>query len=243
MSIVTVHGPNTMYSKAIVGNDTMTATVNSSNGMIWTFRPKDQTQVAANYDWAYTPTGGTPASPVLNTMSPTITFSGADGPRTVTLTLNNVAQPPLVVQATSGAVPMMMMAGAQGDGETVSVQQFQSGDVPDNAVPVESIDGDDFDPGEHTVAEIKEWAEDAERTDQELLAAYDAEVEGKARTTVLHHLESMLPYDPAEYSVPDVVQYAEDNPDQLEDIIAAEQAGKNRSTLLSHLEAMKQDVE
>lgn len=45
-------------------------------------------------------------------------------------------------------------------------------------------------------------------------------------------------YDPAAHTVAEVVAYVETNPDQLQAVYAAEQAGKNRSTLLSALEAM-----
>ena len=46
-------------------------------------------------------------------------------------------------------------------------------------------------------------------------------------------------FDPADYTVPEVVEYAETYPDQLEDIITAERAGKNRSTLISQLEDLR----
>jgi hypothetical protein len=46
-------------------------------------------------------------------------------------------------------------------------------------------------------------------------------------------------YDPAAHTVDEVIEYAEEHPDQVPDIYAAEQAGKQRSTLLSHLEHMQ----
>jgi hypothetical protein len=46
-------------------------------------------------------------------------------------------------------------------------------------------------------------------------------------------------YDPAAHTVTEVIGYVEDNADQLEDIIAAEEAGKARVTLLTHLESMR----
>lgn len=48
-------------------------------------------------------------------------------------------------------------------------------------------------------------------------------------------------FDPADYTVAEVVEYAEANPEQVDDLIAAEEAGKNRSTLISHLESMLPD--
>lgn len=47
-------------------------------------------------------------------------------------------------------------------------------------------------------------------------------------------------YDPSAHTVTEVIGYTEDNPDQLETILAAEQAGKARTTLISHLEGMRQ---
>lgn len=45
-------------------------------------------------------------------------------------------------------------------------------------------------------------------------------------------------YDPADYTVAEVIEYAEANPEQIQDLIDAEEAGKNRSTLIAHLEGM-----
>jgi hypothetical protein len=96
--------------------------------------------------------------------------------------------------------------------------------------------GEGYDPGEHTVSEVQTYV--TENPD-EAGAVYDAEVDGKARSTLLTWLEEQIPFDPEAYTVQEVVDYAEANPDQLEDIIAAEQAGKNRTTLVSQLESMR----
>jgi hypothetical protein len=94
-----------------------------------------------------------------------------------------------------------------------------------------------YDPSDKTVAEVQE---DVNSMDEDQIrAVYDAEVAGKNRTTLVSYLESLLPFDPAEYNVEDVVQYATDNPELLADIITAEREGKNRSTLLSQLEALQ----
>jgi hypothetical protein len=188
MSMVTVHGPYTMYSKAVVGNSngSARATVNPANGLIWTLIPTDQSQVAANYDWAYTgsSTAG-PTSPIADTKNPApITF--AAGPHTITLTLNGVAQPPFVINAVAGVAPMMMMTPPDGgDGE-------------------EPPPEDEYDPN---------------APDQDY--------------------EVQVGYDPAAHTVTEVIGYVEDNPDQLEDVIAAERAGKDRVTLITHLEGMR----
>ena len=46
-------------------------------------------------------------------------------------------------------------------------------------------------------------------------------------------------FDPGDYTVTEVIGYVEDNPDELEAVIAAEEAGKARVTLLTHLEGMR----
>jgi hypothetical protein len=46
-------------------------------------------------------------------------------------------------------------------------------------------------------------------------------------------------YDPAAHTVTEVIGFVEDNPDELEAVLAAEEAGKARSTLISHLESMR----
>lgn len=192
MSMVTVHGPYTMYSKAVVQNSSgsVMARVDPANGLIWTLVAKDQSQVAANYDWAYTgsSTAG-PASPIADTKNPApITF--AAGPHTITLTLNGVAQPSFVITAVAGAGTATGLLSFEGDEEP----------PPEEAPPEEDV----YDP-------------DADKVD------YQVEVG----------------YDPAAHTVTEVIGYVEDNPDQLDDILAAEQAGKNRVTLLTHLESMR----
>jgi hypothetical protein len=183
MSMVTVHGPYTMYSRAVVQNasGSARATVNPSNGLIWTFVPRDQSQPAANYDWAYTGLTGVPATPVNDTMSPTVTFAGA-GTATVTLTLNGVAQAPITINA---------VAGTGGAGVSLLEAEEGGGDEP---------------PPDDGGTEAPEVA---------------------------------VGYDPGAHTVPEVEQFAQDNPDQLEEIIAAEEAGKARVTLLSFLESMR----
>ena len=48
-------------------------------------------------------------------------------------------------------------------------------------------------------------------------------------------------YDPGDYTVDDVVAYAEAHPDEVDAILAAERDGKNRVTLISHLETMRDE--
>ena len=45
-------------------------------------------------------------------------------------------------------------------------------------------------------------------------------------------------YDPAAHTVAEVEEYAEDHPEQVQDLLDAETAGKNRSTLVGYLESL-----
>jgi hypothetical protein len=89
MSMVTVHGPHTMYTKSVVTNGPAKAVVDPANGLRWTFSvDPPSARPAGDFDWTYTPAGGSPASPINDTKGPhTITFTG-DGVKTVTLTVS-----------------------------------------------------------------------------------------------------------------------------------------------------------
>ena len=229
MSIVTVHGPYTFGSKAVVEVGTAMATVNPTNGMIWTFTLDDAstrtTSLAWNFGANSTPATATGPGPHV------VTYSVA-GSKTVTATATGVGEganpyPPagvntLTVTAVVGTAPQL---------RTVAPEE--------EVAPEETPEEGAFDPGDHTVAEVEEYI--AANPD-ELEAVYNAEVAGKNRSTLVAHLGGLFPFDPGDYSVGDVVAYAEENPDELEDIIATEEAGKNRTTLLSQLEALRERV-
>jgi hypothetical protein len=50
--------------------------------------------------------------------------------------------------------------------------------------------------------------------------------------------EADAAFDPAAHTVTEVIGYVEDNPDQREAVLELERAGKDRVTLISHLEGM-----
>ena len=236
MSIVAVHGPNTFGSKSIVANTTGSAyaIVNPANGLIWTFYAKDQSQVAANYDWAYTGAAGTPPSPIADTKSPVVTLPA--GAHTVTLTLNGVAQGTFTITAVAGVAPRM---GAEEEAEVSMLAEGRGAPEPAELTSP-SGDGDTevdvgYDPAAHSVADVQAYANEHPDQAGDL---YDAEVAGKNRATLVSFLEGMMPFDPGEYSVADVIAYAEENPDEVEEIMEAEREGKGRVTLLTHLESL-----
>jgi len=91
------------------GQVTATATSPTSNGLIWAFSVGPTTKPAADFDWTYTPAGGSPASPINDSLGFTETFVG-NGLKTVTLTVSGTAGIPangtyvLTVNARSGAI-------------------------------------------------------------------------------------------------------------------------------------------
>jgi len=197
MSMVTVHGPNTMYSKGNVTAGPVMATVNPSNGLIWTFRfTAPTTRALADFDWAF-PADGTPAT-ATDTRTPAAVTYAAAGSKTATLTVSGAgtgANPyppagtyPITVQAVAGVAPMMLM-GEEGGGEEPPPEEPE--DVYDPNAPDE-----------------------------------DHEVE--------------VGYDPAAHTVTEVIGFVEDHPEELDEVIAAEEAGKGRVTLLTHLESMRE---
>ena len=137
-----------------------------------------------------------------------------------------------VTAVTGTGPPGTSLRRAPGDEEGEITQELPVTDEPSEEVPV------GYDPAAHTVGEVQEYV--SEHPDQ-LEEMYEAEVAGKARSTLVTWLEEQFPYDPGAWTVQEVVDYAEANPGDLDDIIAAEQAGKNRSTLLSHLEGLRSE--
>jgi hypothetical protein len=53
----------------------------------------------------------------------------------------------------------------------------------------------------------------------------------------------MSDFDPSDSTVEEVKEYVETNPDDVEDVLEKEKAGKNRSTLIEYLSARQGGVE
>ena len=235
MSIVAVHGPNTMGSKAVTEVGPAMATVDQSNGLIWTFKLDQSSTRTTSLAWTF-PTG-TPAT-ATGPGPHTVTYASA-GSKANTAVATGAGEganpyPPagttnIPVTAVSGAAPQMMMMGAPEEGEGEEFIEEDDSDEESPEVPIA------FDPAAHTVAEVEEYADEHPEQAAELL---DAEVAGKNRSTLVAFLEGLIPFDPGAYSVADVIAYADENPDEAEEILEAERAGKNRTTLISHLEGL-----
>lgn len=231
MSMVTVHGPNTMYttqgggaSIPSSGGGIAQATKSPTNGLSFAFSvPNPGARPAADFDWTFTGPGSPAAQ--NDKFSGTVTYTGA-GAGTIVCTVAAGAGPPaggtytINVAATAG-VPRMVEGG---DDSGAAPQSLAAGDV--------SVG---FDPAAHTVAEVMEFVND---NPDEARSMYDAEVAGKNRASLLSQLEPLIPFDPGDWTVPEVMSYAHGNPDEVPAILASEEAGKNRATLISQLQAM-----
>ena len=229
MSIVTVHGPNTMFttqgggaSIPSSGGGVAQATKDPTNGLKFSFSvPNPGARPAADFDWTFTGPGSPAAQP--DKTSGTVTFTGA-GAVTIVCTVAAGAGPPA-----GGTYTVSTTATA---GTPRMVEEEGGGEITQETVAV----GEPYDPGEYTVSEVQQYV--AEHPD-ELSDVYESEVANKNRSTLVTWLEEQFPFDPGEWTVTEVADYAADNPSELEDIIAAEKAGKNRTTLVAQLEALR----
>jgi hypothetical protein len=239
MSIVAVHGPNIMFTTQAGGTPILSsgggvakATKSPTNGLVYSFSVVNPgARPAADFDWTFTGPGSPVAQP--NLFSGTVTYTGA-GAGTIVLTVAAGAGPPAggtytITTAPTAGVPRMVEQGVEDEAEAEGYY-YQDEDTQEHPVV------GSYDPGEHTVAEVQQYVESHP---DELEAVYDAEYNGKSRSTLVTWLEEQFPFDPGEYTVSEVLEYAESNPDQLEEIIEAESAGKNRSTLVNQLEAQR----
>jgi len=185
MSMVTVHGPNTMYTTgAGVPKPSTpagaTATQSPTNGLQFSFSfPNPGANPATCFDWTFTGPGS-PAAQADRT-SGTVTFTGP-GAGTIVCTVTGATPPPANQVYT---INVTAVSGAPREGQEAAAQ-------PDMSQPA-------LQPEEPT--------------------------------------NGFEEYDPYDYTVAEVMEEAHNNPDPayIQEIINAEQQGKNRSTLLTQL--------
>jgi hypothetical protein len=181
MSIVAVHGPNTMFttegggqSIPSTGGGVAQATKSPTNGLIYSFSvPNPGARPAADFDWTFTGPGS-PAAQNDKT-SGTVTYTGP-GAGTIVLTVAAGAGPPAggtytITTAPTAGTPRSVDPG--GDGEPEGEPESTAG----------------FDPAAHTVAEVEEYVE--EHPD-EVAAILELEEAGKNRSTLISYLEGLI---------------------------------------------------
>jgi hypothetical protein len=180
MSIVAVHGPNTMFTKEGGGTPVAsspagaTATKSPTNGLVYNFSfPSPGARPAADFDWTFTGPGSPAAQP--DKTSGSVTFTGA-GAGTIVCTVAAGAGPP------AGGTYTITVAPTAGTPRSIE----KGGDEPE---PEASDVGAGFDPAAHTVAEVEDFVN--EHPDQ-AEAILDLEEEGKARSTLIAFLEDRV---------------------------------------------------
>jgi hypothetical protein len=235
MSIVAVHGPNTFGASGaggagtgrVIQNAQIKVTADMANGQKFYVEAVDKTRPAADYDWTFT--GGSPATKVddKGTTPIAVTYSSG-GTKTIQLVIAAGAGPPA-----GGTYTINVVATA-----TAAPRSVQEEGEEDVGMVFSPEPGGEFDPSEHTVAEVQAYIEAHPEEVGDILAA---EQEGKNRATLVTWLEETLPFDPADHTVTEVIGFAEENPDEIDNLIEAEQAGKNRSTLIAQLEGLKSE--
>ena len=184
MSIVAVHGPNTMFttegggqSIPSGGGGVAQATKSPTNGLQFAFSvPNPGARPAADFDWTFTGPGS-PAAQNDKT-SGTVLFTGP-GAVTIVCTVAAGAGPPAGGTYTINATATAGMPRSLPPDDAGAGQQSE----PPPEVPV------GFDPGAHTVAEVEEYVDQHPEQAQELL---DAEIAGKNRTTLVSYLEGLI---------------------------------------------------
>jgi hypothetical protein len=181
MSIISVHGPNTFGSKAVTEVGPAMATVNPTNGLIWTFKTDQPSTRTASLVWTF-PTG-TPST-ITGPGPTTVTFASA-GTKAVTMVATGAgegANPYPVAGTTNLPVTAISGSGQPGASLLSAPGDEESPDEEDPDIEVA------FDPAAHTVTEVIGFVEDYPDTLEDVI---DAEEAGKARSTLLQHLESM----------------------------------------------------
>lgn len=184
MSMVTVHGPNTMYTTEGGGASVPSspvgaqATKSPTSGLVFNFSfPNPGANANTCFDWTFIG----PGSPVpqADKFSGTVTFTGP-GPVSIICTVTGATPPPTNQAYTINATAT---AGVPRD---IEASQQPALEAPTEA----SVDQTgSYDPGEFTVAEVVAYATD---NPEEVQSIIDAEEAGRSRTTLLNQLRAML---------------------------------------------------
>lgn len=245
MSIVAVHGPNTFGSKALVEAGPVMATASATNGLIWTFRfDLPTTRPDQDFSWAFPP-NGTPTPQTV--AAPTAVTYATAGSKTATATVTNVSRTVSNKALTSNVATLTTSATSGfkvGQSVVVSgVDATFNGTYTILSTPT----GTTFTYA-CTAANVTSAASGgtvaSDPAQYPAAGAYPVTITAAAGAGPTSGLlmagegaQYSTGYDPAEHTVAEVEEYARDHPDEVETLLDAEEAGKNRTTLVSFLEA------
>lgn len=256
MSIVAVHGPPTFGSRAVSETGSVMATVDPTNGLKWDFKlDATTTRSDQDFSWAFPP-NGTPTPQLL--ADPAVVTYATAGSKTATLTVTNTART-VSNKALTSNVATITTTATHGFkvGQSVVVAGVDA-TFNGTYTIVATPSGTTFTYAK-TAANVTSTASGGSVTSDAAgypaAGSYPMTITAVAGAGPTSGLMSAPPeggeggelppdeediFDPADYTVAEVMEYAEANPDQVDDLIAAEEAGKARSTLLSQLEALQQ---
>jgi len=250
MSIIAVHGPNTWGSKGTVATSTVNADAAANNGLKWTFSLNStSTRADQDFSWAFPP-NGTPTPQTVK--APTQVTYATAGSKTATLTVTDT-QRTISNKALTSNVATLTTTVAHGFAIGQQVIVAGVGAPFDGTWVVASTPSGTTFTFADTAANVTSAASGGTATSTGTPAAgsYPITITAVATTSpmmveeggggeeTMALDESTGPFDPADHTVPEVVEYVEAHPDEVEDIYAAETAGKNRTTLLNQLEAYR----
>lgn len=255
MSMVTVHGPNTMYTdRPGVAQDptgTVKATTNPTNGLKFTFAlTADSPRGDKDFNWTF-PTDGTPSPQAVEVPSEVTYATG--GSKTATCVVSNTARTITNKALTSNVATLTSNAHQFQVGQTVVVAGVDA--TFNGTYVITAVTANTFSYAK-TNADVTSAAATGTATPSGLTpaagtyqvavtaaAGQPKMVEAGAQTTAVPTNGGngeYEEYDPAEHTVAEVVAEAEgaNDPEYTQALIEAEQAGKNRSTLITHLESL-----
>lgn len=266
MSIVAVHGPNTFGSKALLEAGPVLTRVSPTNGLIWDFSLDDSTtRPDQDFSWAF-PSDGTPTPQTVADPTP-VTYASA-GSKTATLTVSNTSRTvsnkaltnnvaTLTTTATHGFKVGQSVTVAGVDATfngTYTIASTPSGTTftyPLTAANVASTASGGTvtsattgypAAGSYPIT-LTAIAGTGPQTGLMSAPSGGEEPSPEESESVPSPAAGEVPpeetgYDPGEHTVDEVVTYAEAHPDDVGDLLAAEEMGKNRSTLIARLETM-----
>jgi hypothetical protein len=253
MSIVSVHGPNTWGSRAVQETGPVLVTVDPTNGLKWDFNlDTPSPRPDQDFSWAF-PTDGTPTPQTVQ--NPAVVTYATPGSKTATMTVTNVSRT-VSNKALTSNVATLTTSAAHGFkvGQLIVVSGVDAvfnGNYTITATPSgTTFTYDKVNANVTSAASGGTVASDP--TQYPTAGAYPITVAavtgtGPAGVSPLSMEggdggeepppEEPDVYDPGDYTVAEVEAYVEAYPDQLEEVLDAEEAGKNRSTLVAWLEA------